>query len=501
MQPTFIDAMQAYAQAKHSTSAATLYLGGIIYDDEVAQGIALHVPLKSLNRHGLIAGATGTGKTKTIQMLTEQLSQRGIPTLLMDMKGDLSGLAMPGMASDALMARQKQLQLAFHPQAYPVELLALGDSPGVRIRSTLVMLGPLLFAKMLDLNETQSAMLSILFQYAQDQQISLLDLADFKRLLVDAQGAGKQAIESSYGGIASSSMKAILRAVVELESQGGAALFGEPAFAMEDLLRENEQGYGVSSILRLMNLNDQPKLFSTLMLGLLNQIYTHFPEIGDPEQPKLVIFIDEAHLIFHHASKALLERLEHMVKLIRSKGVGLIFCTQSPNDIPEAVLGQLGLKIQHALRAFTAKDRKAIQLVAQNFPETPYYDVAYWLTSLGIGKALVSALDAEGQPMPLVIAMFRSPESRMGPLSEAEQAELIARSSLVKKYEHSIAHSRPEEPRPVPTPSPQASINSRSGLEAWSKNTLFRQLVRMIVKNLMQLLISAFRVSGSRRKK
>lgn len=506
MPGSFIETIKPH----YTAVPGTICLGGILQEDQLLRDLQLNIALKSMNRHGLIAGATGTGKTKTIQMLSEQLSGCGVPVLLMDIKGDLSGLAAPGVHSEAIANRQKMLRLDYKSVAYPVELLAMGNQPGVKVRATLLEFGPLLFAKMLDLNETQTSILSILFQYAKDNQLLLLDLADMKQLLNYAQGEGKGLIESNYGGLASSSIKSIVRSIIELESQGGFELFGEPSFNVQDLVQINEQGMGVLSILRLMNLQDKPKLFSTFMLSLLSAVYSSFPEIGDPEKPKLVIFIDEAHLIFNQASKALLAQLENTVKLIRSKGVGLIFCTQSPEDIPDVVLSQLGLKIQHALRAFTAKDRKAIKLAAENFPSTPFYDVPSLLTALGIGTALVSALDINGQPTPLVAAMMRTPQSRMGPLTEVELSQLIANSSLVRKYEIRIdresAMEQLKKKQPTnPMQQPQENHNvtpekESSTIEILSKNTLFRQIIRSMVRELTKAVMAALGLTKSGKK-
>jgi len=505
MQNSFISSLTPYYEA----TPGTICLGGILHDDTLVDEIKLNIPLQSLNRHGLIAGATGTGKTKTIQMLSEQLSSQGISTLLMDIKGDLSGLAMPGDANETLLNRQKKLGLDYTPHAFPVELLAMGEQAGIKVRETLSEFGPLLFSKMLDLNDTQTSIISVLFQYAKDNNLLLLDLSDIKQLINHAQGEGKQTIEAQYGGLATASLKSILRYIIELEAQGGDKLFGEPRFDVHDLLQTDEQGAGVISILRLMNLQDKPKLFSTFMLGLLASVYSTFPEIGDVNKPKLIIFIDEAHLIFSHASKALLDQLESIVKLIRSKGVGLLFCTQSPEDIPDGILSQLGLKIQHALRAFTAKDRKAIKLVAENFPITPFYDTASLLTSLSTGSALVSALDTHGQPTPLVVSMIRAPESRMGPLTETELLHLVSQSALVKKYEQKIErtsameelktrqvtqNSQPQDAQNKP------SINDTSTIDSLSKNTLFRQIVRTIVREITNAIMVALGLKKSGRK-
>ncbi|TAL58463.1 MAG: DUF853 family protein, partial [Legionella sp.] len=410
----------------------TLLLGGIVIDGHLIPNSPVNLVLKSFNRHGLIAGATGSGKTKTIQVLSEQLSLSGVPSLVMDIKGDISGLAMPGEANAAIEARSKDLNIPYTPRGFPVEFLTLNEShTGVPLRSTVSDFGPLLFSRMLDVNDTQEGVVTVLFEFAKAEQLPLITLADLKSVLQFAQSPeGNAKIEAKFGAVAGASIGTIMRKIIELEAQGADGFFGEPAYNVTDLVRTNAQGLGIISILRLLDMQDKPKLFSTFMLKLLSDVYKQLPELGDPDKPKLILFIDEAHLIFNNASKALLSSLDTMVKLIRSKGVGLIFCTQTPNDIPENVLSQLGLKIQHALRAFTAKDRKAMKLVAQNFPPSEHYHTEQLLTALGIGEALVSGLDGKGQPTPLIQCMIRPPESRMGTLSEQELKQVVASSGL-----------------------------------------------------------------------
>lgn len=489
---------------------SVLQLGSILMDGQVLSEAPVNLVLKSLNRHGLIAGATGSGKTKTVQVLAEQLSLAGVPSLVMDIKGDVSGLSMPGENNERLFSRNQSLNLAFNPRSFPVELLTLTEStPGVPLRSTVDDFGPLLFSRMLGLNEAQSGVMTIVFEYAEQENLPLIDLNDVKSLLQFLQtDEGKYAIESSFGLVSSASIGAIMRKLVELASQGGAEFFGEPAFDVRHLIQLNEQGEGIISILRLLDMQDKPLLFSTFMLKLLSDIYRQMPELGDPDKPKLVLFIDEAHLIFKQASKALLSLLETMVKLIRSKGVGLIFCTQTPNDIPESVLSQLGLKIQHALRAFTAKDRKAMKLVAQNFPPSNYYQTEHLLTSLGIGEALVCALDAKGQPTPLVHCLIRAPESRMGILTDAELTSEMRRSRLYPQYQqrqdrqsaYELLEKRKSQEKPV-EPSASKPVRDKqdpSMIETVTKNTLFRQVIRQLFRDLTRELLVLL---GLRKKK
>jgi DNA helicase HerA-like ATPase len=422
----------------NTTKGDFITLGSAILDGETIKEAFVKVPLKTMNRHGLIAGATGTGKTKTLQVLAENLSDKGIPVLLMDIKGDLSGLAQPSPGHPKIDERHEKIGLPFEAKDFPVEILTLSEQDGVRLRATVSEFGPVLLSRILDLTDTQSGVVSVVFKYCDDNKLPLLDLKDFKKILQYATNEGKEEFQEEYGRISSASTGAILRKVVEIEQQGGDLFFGEKSFEIEDLLRTTRDSRGYINILRLTDIQDRPKLFSTFMLSLLAEIYETLPEKGDSGRPELVMFIDEAHLIFDEASKALLSQIESIIKLIRSKGVGIYFVTQNPTDVPEGVLSQLGLKIQHALRAFTAKDRKAIKLTSENYPDTDYYDTAEMLTSLGTGEALVSALDEKGRPTPLAATMMRAPMSRMDILNESELQSLLSDSRLVTKYNKTI---------------------------------------------------------------
>ena len=433
-----IEKFKEVIEAGYTVSGKYITLGGAMYEGKAIDNLFVNIPLKNLNSHGLIAGATGPGKTKTLQALTENLSKEGVPTLLMDLKGDLSGIAAIGEEKSFIKERHTQMNLPYTPEAFPVELLTISKQDGVRMRATVSEFGSVLLSRILDLSDVQEGVLAVVFKYCDDHQYPLLDLKDLKKVLQYATEEGKSEFESEYGRVAASSTSAILRKIVELENQGAELFFGERSFETEDLLHTDEKGRGVVNIIRLTDIQDRPKMFSTFMLCLLAEIYNTFPEIGDQEKPKLVIFIDEAHLIFNQASKALLNQLENIVKLIRSKGVGLIFCTQTPTDVPDAVLSQLGLKIQHALRAFTAKDRQAIKLTAQNYPETSFYNVPEYLTSLGTGEAFVTALDSKGRPTPLVATMMRAPMSRMDILTDTEIKALLDKSVLKAKYNEVI---------------------------------------------------------------
>ncbi|WP_338646320.1 helicase HerA-like domain-containing protein [Flavobacterium sp. KS-LB2] len=422
----------------YSTKGDSITLGGAILEGEALPDAHVKIPLKTLNRHGLIAGATGTGKTKTIQVLSEQLSSFGIPVLMMDIKGDFSGIAKEGEEKPFITERHTKINIPYNTASFPVELLSLSEQNGVRLRATISEFGPVLFSRILNLNDTQAGVVSVIFKYCDDHKMPLLDLKDIKKVINYITEEGKDEIEERYGKISTSTTGTILRKIIELEQQGAELFFGEISFDIEDLMRIDENGKGYVNILRLTDIQDKPKLFSTFMLSLLAEIYQQMPEKGDSDQPELVIFIDEAHLIFNEASKALLEQIETIVKLIRSKGIGIYFITQNPMDIPSGVLAQLGLKIQHALRAFTANDRKAIKQTADNYPTSEFYKTDEILTSLGIGEALVTALNEKGIPTPLAATMMRAPMSRMDVLTESEIQEINNKSKLVKKYSELI---------------------------------------------------------------
>ncbi|MAB58532.1 MAG: ATPase [Aequorivita sp.] len=427
-----------YINNGYTTKGDFINLGAAMLNGETVKDAYVKIPLKTLNRHGLIAGATGTGKTKTLQIIAENLSEKGIPVLLMDIKGDLSGIAQPGSNNTKIEERHAAIGFPYEAKKFPVEILSLSDQEGVRLRATVSEFGPVLLSRILDLSDVQAGIVSVIFKYCDDHKMPLLDLKDFKKILQYTTDEGKDEFAKEYGRISSSSTGAILRKVVELEQQGADLFFGEKSFDTDDLLRIDENGRGYINIIRLTDIQDRPKLFSTFMLSLLAEIYATFPEQGDSGRPELIIFIDEAHLIFNQASGALLDQIESIVKLIRSNGVGLYFCTQNPTDVPDAVLSQLGLKIQHALRAFTAKDRKAIKLTAENYPLSDYYKTDEVLTALGIGEALVSALNEKGIPTPLARTMLRAPMSRMDVLTDQELKDLLKTSKLIPKYNEVI---------------------------------------------------------------
>ncbi len=428
------EAFLAAIQQGYNFKGEHIKMGLAMLDGKVVDDAVVYLPLSMMNRHGLIAGATGTGKTKTLQVIAEALSDASVPILLMDIKGDLSGIAAAGTENSKIKERYQLLKETYQPEAYPAELLSLSKEKGVRLRATVSEFGPVLLAKVLDLNDTQSGLLAMLFKYCDDKELPLLDLKDLIKVLQYAGDEGKADIEKDYGKISTTSTGTILRKVIELQQQGADQFFGEASFEVRDLMHISDDGRGVVSILRVTDMQDRPKLFSTFMLQMLAELYATLPEEGDLDKPKLVLFIDEAHLIFKEATKVLLEQIETIIKLIRSKGVGVFFCTQNPQDIPAAVLSQLGFKIQHALRAFTANDRKDIKQTAENYPESTFYQTEDLITQLGIGEALVTLLNEKGVPTPLAHTFLVSPRSRMDILSDEELNALVAGSKLVPKY-------------------------------------------------------------------
>ena len=496
-----------------------IILGGAMLDGECQTNTLVKIPLRTMNRHGLIAGATGSGKTKTLQILAEQLSRQGVPSLLMDVKGDLSGIAVPSGGHPKIDERHSRIGIPFEPGASPVEFLTLSDEPGARLRATVLEFGPVLFSKIMGLNDTQAGIVAVVFKYCDDRKLPLLDLADFKQTLQYITNEGKEEAEKAYGRISTASVGTIMRKIIELEQQDASRFFGERSFDVDDLLRTDKEGRGIVSVLRLTDIQGRPKLFSTFMLQMLAEIYSNFPEEGDLEKPKLVIFIDEAHLVFEEASDALMDQIEVIVKLIRSKGVGLFFVTQNPADIPDDVLGQLGLKIQHALRAFTAKDRKAIKLAAQNYPISEFYDVAQVVTELGIGEALVTALNEKGIPTPLAHTLLRAPESRMDVLTEKEIDGIIRKSDIIDKYNEEIDREsayeilnkkleaaqddaiqeemREQRQRARSTSSRQ----EKTAIEKIIANPTTRQVARTVARELTRGLLGVLGISSSSRRR
>lgn len=393
-----------------------------------------HLNLKYANRHGLITGATGTGKTVTLQILAQGFSDNGVPVFAPDMKGDLSGLAQAGEMKDFLAKRAQTIGLdPYEMAAAPVCVWDLFGEQGLPIRTTISEMGPLLLGRLMDLNDTQAGVLDIAFKVADEQGLLILDLKDLRAVLAFLAENARE-ISATYGNVSRSSVGAIQRALLSLESQGAEEFFGEPALDLDDFMRTDASGKGIINILSAGKLMTHPKLYATFLLWLLSELFEQLPEVGDPDKPKLVFFFDEAHMLFEDAPKALVDRIEMLVRLIRSKGVGVYFVTQSPLDIPDDVLGQLGNRIQHALRAFTPRDKKAIAAVGDTFRQNPAFSAADVIPNLGIGEALVSTLMAKGVPSVVDRTLIRPPASRMGPISEEERRAAIASSGMEEKY-------------------------------------------------------------------
>jgi DNA helicase HerA-like ATPase len=419
--------------AAYAVEGAAVELGRGLHSGRLAPEAVVRLPLRTMNRHGLIAGATGTGKTITLQTIAEQLSAAGVAVFAADVKGDVSGIAAPGAPGGPAEKRMAELGLPFEPRGCPVEYLSLGGiGPGVPVRATVSDLGPQLLAKILDANETQEQSLQLVFHYADRKGLPLLDLSDLRALLAFLESDPGRAELEGIGGLAKSTVGVLLRALVGLETGGGTEFFGEPQLEIADLLRTAEDGRGMVSVLELPAVREKPRLFSTVLMWLVAELFEQLPEVGDLDRPKLVFFFDEAHLLFDGATDAFLHSVTQTVRLIRSKGVGVFFVTQVPDDVPSEVLGQLGNRLQHALRAFTPDDAKALKAAASTYPTSDYYDVEELLTSMGTGEAAVTILSEEGVPTPVVHTRLRAPASRMGP---ADDVDAAARASpLFAKY-------------------------------------------------------------------
>src|SRR5688572_9093982 len=410
--------------------------GAAMQDEQALPAAQVRVPLAMMNRHGLVAGATGTGKTKTLQVLAEQLSDAGVPVFISDIKGDISGLAAPAVLNEKLTARAQAIGMGdYAPSAFPVEFFTLDrDGRGVRLRASVSSFGPILLAKVLDLNETQQSVLAMTFKYADDKQLPLINLADLRALLNHLNSDEGKAEMAEYGGVATATAGVIIRKIVELEQQDADAFFGSPEFDVDHFLRVTDEGRGVVNVLELADMQDRPALFSTFMMWLLASLYESLPEVGDQEKPKLVFFFDEAHLLFRDANKTFTQQVELVARLIRSKGVGVYFVTHSPTDVPAEVLGQLGNRVQHALRAFTPDDLEVVRATAETFPTTELYDVTEELTALGTGEALITALDLKGRPMPTARTMMRPPMSLMAQVDSSVVEPVVAASEIVAGY-------------------------------------------------------------------
>lgn len=422
-------------KASYNPKGAYIYLGAGILEGNILADAQVNLALKMMNRHGLIAGATGTGKTRTLQLIAEQLSDSGVPVFMLDVKGDLSGLALEGQTNQALIDRGNAVGVPFQPASFPVELFSLTGNKGTTMRIKVSDVGPILLARILELNDTQTGVLAAIFKYAQDHNMPLVDFNDVKKLLSYlADGPGSEEIKDDYGKISTSSSGTILRKIVAIEQQGVAHIFGEKEFDIRDLFQKVD-GKGVISLLNISDVQDQPVLFSTFLLSILAQLFKNLPEVGDLDKPKLVFFFDEAHLLFKDASKTFMTQVEQIVRLIRSKGVSIFFCTQSPTDVPESVLAQLGNRIQHALRAFTPNDAENLRKTVKTYPKSDFYAIDQILTSLGTGQALITVLNDKGIPTEVVATHLVPARAVMGPADTTTYDDLITRSDLYTKYQ------------------------------------------------------------------
>jgi len=428
----------AAVNTSYNFNGPSIYLGAGVYENEILADAKVNLSLPMMNRHGLVTGATGSGKTRTLQLMAEQLSAAGVSVFMPDMKGDITGLAQEGTVNDKITERAKALNIKFTPSGFPVEIYSLSGKLGAQMRATVTEFGPVLLTKVLELNEVQSSVLMILFKYADDKQLPIVDLSDLKKVLhYLSEGAGATEIKESYGKISGATASTILRKMVALEQQGVNKIFGEKSFDIEDLLGKVD-GRGVISLLNVSDVQHQPAIFSTFMLSLLAEIYQTLPEAGDLDKPKLVFFLDEAHLLFKDASKAFMDQIEQVIRLIRSKGVGVFFCSQLVSDVPPSVLSQLGNRVHHVLRAFTPADVKDLKETIKTFPKSAFYDLEEQFTQLGIGQAFVTVLNEKGIPTETVVTHLAPPASRMGPLKPEEYQALLDTSDMNKKYQETI---------------------------------------------------------------
>jgi uncharacterized protein len=500
------------ARAAFPSSENAVTLGAVVHNGECDPDPLVSIPIPMVNRHGLIAGATGTGKTRTLQLIAEQLSAAGVPVFVADIKGDLSGLAVPGDSNDRIASRAKETGYAWKPNAFPVEFLSLTGKQGAQLRATVSSFGPLLLAKVLDLNPTQASVLSLVFKYCDDKGLLLIDFSDLRAVLQYLTGEGADELKT-YGGMSKATVGVLLREMVELEQQGAEQFFGEPEFDIDDLMQQRD-GRGLISVLELSDVQDKPALFSTFMLWMLATIYHELPEVGDVDKPKLAFFFDEAHLLFDNASKALLDQVQQVVRLIRSKGVGVYFITQNPKDVPDEVLAQLGHRVQHALRAFTPEDDKALRAAARTYPKTSFYDVEETLTTLGIGEAFITVLSPKGVPTQPFGVRLIPPASKMTPI--ANLAAEIAKSDQVRKYRDAIdresarerlaarivqaASPVAESEKSAPVPTRRTAKEPPGTFDQILKSPVTRTVAGAITRGLMGAIFGAPRRRTTRRR-
>lgn len=501
----------------YTMPGASIYLGAGVLEGEIIAEAKINLPLRMMSRHGLVTGATGSGKTRTLQLMAEQLSAAGVAVFMPDMKGDISGMAKAGTANDKINERAKALGINYLPSGFPVEIYSLSGKLGAQMRATVTEFGPVLLSKVLELNDVQSSVLMILFKYADDKTLPIVDLKDLKKVLnYLSEGEGAAEIKETYGKISSSTAGTILRKIVALEQQGVDQIFGEKSFEISDLL-EKVDGQGVISLLNVSDVQNQPAIFSTFMLSLLAEIYQTLPEAGDLDKPKLVFFLDEAHLLFKDAPKAFMDQIEQVIRLIRSKGVGVFFCTQLTQDVPSTVLSQLGNRVHHVIRAFTPNDVKALRETIKTFPKSEFYDLEQQFTQLGIGQAFITVLNEKGIPTETVVTHLAPPASTMGPLSQQGYQGHLDGSAMVKKYKEAIdpksafeilnervqavRQGEVEAGKQTSQPTPRSGHIEKSTFEQVMTSPVAKQVGRELVRGVFGMLFgSASRRTTSRRR-
>ncbi len=489
-------------QTSYGFSGDAIDLGHALEDGTPLGDLPIRIPLRMMNRHGLIAGSTGTGKTRTLQLLAEGLSRHGVPSFVADVKGDLAGISEEGPVSERLLARVSSVGGTFQPQAFPVEFFSLSGVNGTQIRATVSSFGPVLLGKVLDLSDTQRSVLAMVFKYCDDRALPLLDFKDLRDVLLYLGDQGKGELKA-YGAMSTATMGVLIRKMVELEQQGAGRFFGEPELDINDLMRTAGDGRGIVNILTLADVQDRPRLYSTFLMWLLGQFYYGLPEAGDLDKPKLVFFFDEAHLLFDDSSSALVEHIEQVARLIRSKGIGVFFITQTPKDVSEAVLAQLGNRIQHAFRAFTPTDAKNLRATASTFPRSNFYKIDEMLTSLGTGEALITVLNPKGVPTETVAAQICAPSSlmsgiapeaygaRLNTLTAAKYREVIDRDSaheMLKKKLSDMAATSQQEEKPAPSSRSRREQKSTVGkvLDSRMAQNAARQVARTVTQQIMR---------------
>lgn len=475
----------------YTFNSSTIYLGAGVLNNEIIADAKVQLALRMMNRHGLVTGATGSGKTRTLQLLAEQLSKAGVAVFMPDMKGDLSGMAKAASSNEKIAERVQALNINYEPSSFPVEIYSLSGKIGAQMRATVSEFGPVMLSKILELNDVQTGVLNVIFKYADDRKLPVVDFKDLKKLLnYLTEGPGAQEIKADYGKISGATSSTILRKIVSLEQQGVDHLFGEPSFETEDLLAKID-GQGVISILNVSDMQHQPAVFSTFMLALLAELYQSLPEVGDLDKPKLVFFLDEAHLLFKDASKAFLEQIEQVVRLIRSKGVGVFFCSQLTSDLPPAVLSQLGNRVHHVIRAFTPNDVKALKETIKTFPSSQYYEMEKQFTQLGTGQAFITVLNEKGIPTETVVTHLAPPASVMGALTPSEYNDHVKNSEMSQKYsesidEHSAFEMLQERIQSEEEESPKTKTTSRKAEKSTFEDVMTSPVAKQVGKELVR---------------